>query len=135
MRPDGRYRYLINYTMSFILLLLSGTCSALASVLLRMAAGRVISPDDVMVLGVSSGPMIYRMAAIGAYGAGFALYAFALRRVELSVAYPFMVAVTIFEILLFGLASGETLSLRTVTGAALLLFSVVLLYSPRASSV
>lgn len=119
--------------MQFIILLLSGTCSALASILLRLA-GKVSAHSDVLVLGMGSRPLIYRLAAIGAYGAGFVLYALALRRVELSVAYPLMVSVTILEILLFGVASGEAISLRTVAGAALLLVSVLLLYLPAASS-
>ncbi|WP_244201122.1 DMT family transporter [Paraburkholderia rhynchosiae] len=75
-------------------------------------------------------PLFYRCGALGAYGAGFVLYAIALKRVELSVAYPMMVAVTILEILLFGIASGDGASLRTVAGAALLIASVLLLYAP-----
>jgi small multidrug resistance pump len=95
-------------------------------------ASQVVASDDIMVMGLAGRPMLFRMAAIGAYGAGFALYAIALKRVELSVAYPLMVGITILEILLFGVVSGEALSLRTVAGAALLLFSVMLLYFPEA---
>jgi multidrug transporter EmrE-like cation transporter len=118
--------------MSIIFLLLSGTCSALASVLLRLA-GQVAIQSDVLVFSFATRPMLFRLAAIGAYGAGFALYAFALKRIELSVAYPLMVAVTILEILLFGWACGEAVSFRTITGAGLLLLSVLLLYVPAAS--
>ncbi|WP_025597191.1 ligand-binding protein SH3 [Burkholderia sp. WSM2230] len=113
--------------MQFFFLFMSGTCSALASVLLRLA-GRV--DNSALLFGMTGRPFLYRLAAIAAYGAGFALYALALRRVELSVAYPLMVAVTILEILLFGVVSGEAVSLRIVLGAALLLVSVLLLYLP-----
>ncbi|CAH2910164.1 MAG: hypothetical protein CPSOU_1707 [uncultured Paraburkholderia sp.] len=113
--------------MPFFFLFLSGTCSALASILLRLA-GRV--DNNALLFGISGRPALYRLAAIAAYGAGFLLYALALKRVELSVAYPLMVAVTILEILLFGVVSGEAVSLRTVLGAALLLASVLLLYLP-----
>jgi small multidrug resistance pump len=119
--------------MQFIILLLSGTCSALASILLRLA-GKVSAHSDVLVFGMGARPLLYRLAAIGAYGAGFVFYALALKRVELSVAYPLMVAVTILEILLFGVASGEVMSLRTLAGAALLLVSVLMLYLPAAST-
>jgi small multidrug resistance pump len=119
--------------MQFIFLLLSGTCSALASILLRLA-GKVSVQSDMLMFGMDGRSFLYRLAAIGAYGAGFALYAVALKRVELSVAYPLMVAVTILEILVFGVVSGEVISLRTVAGAALLLVSVCLLYLPAAST-
>jgi small multidrug resistance pump len=120
--------------MPFFLLLLSGTCSALASILLRVAGQVVAVQSDVLILGFAGRPLLLRLAAIGAYGAGFGFYALALKRVELSVAYPLMVAVTILEILLFGFVSGEAISVRTIAGAALLLASVLLLYLPAAAS-
>jgi small multidrug resistance pump len=113
--------------MQFFFLFLSGTFSASASILLRIA-GRVDS--DPSLFGISGKPLLCRLAAIAAYGAGFALYALALKRVDLSVAYPLMVAVTILEILVFGVAIGEAVSLRIVAGAVLLLISVLLLYLP-----
>lgn len=119
--------------MAFLLLVLSGTCSAFASILLRLA-GQVTVASDVLVLGLAGRPALFRLVAIAAYGAGFAFYALALKRIELSVAYPLMVAVTILEILLFGLIAGEALSLRTVAGTMLLLASVLLLYLPSGST-
>ncbi|MEC5409839.1 ligand-binding protein SH3 [Paraburkholderia sp. MPAMCS5] len=78
-------------------------------------------------------PLFYRLGALAAYAAGFAFYALALKRVQLSVAYPLMVAVTILEIVMFGVASGESISLRIVAAAGLLLASVMLLYLPATS--
>ncbi|WP_175944835.1 MULTISPECIES: SMR family transporter [unclassified Caballeronia] len=115
--------------MQYITLLLSGTCSALASILLRLA-GTLPASGHALVFGMEPRALIYRLGAIGAYGAGFVLYALALRRVELSVAYPLMVAVTILEIMLFGVVLGEAMSLRTLAGATLLIASVLLLYAP-----
>ncbi|WP_235028706.1 ligand-binding protein SH3 [Caballeronia choica] len=111
------------------MLILSGTCSALASILLRFA-GKLPGSGEALLFGMAAPPLVYRVAAIAAYGAGFVLYALALRRLELSVAYPLMVAATILEIMVFGALSGEAMSMRTLAGAALLIASVVLLYAP-----
>lgn len=115
--------------MSYIMLILSGTCSALASILLRFA-GKLPGSGEALLFGMAARPLVYRVAAIAAYGAGFVLYALALRRLELSVGYPLMVAATILEIMVFGALSGEAMSMRTLAGAALLIASVVLLYAP-----
>ncbi|SAK69628.1 ligand-binding protein SH3 [Caballeronia ptereochthonis] len=115
--------------MPYITLLLSGSCSALASILLRLA-GKLPADSGALLFGLAARPMLYRFGALGAYGAGFLLYAIALKRVELSVAYPLMVAVTILEIMLFGVVLGEGASLRTIAGATLLIVSVLLLYAP-----
>ncbi|SAL66380.1 small multidrug resistance protein [Caballeronia arvi] len=119
--------------MSYITLVLSGTFSALASVLLRFA-GKLPGNGEALLFGMAARPLAYRLAAIGAYGAGFVLYALALRRMELSIAYPLMVAVTILEIMAFGALSGEAMSMRTLAGATMLIASVVLLYAPTAST-
>jgi small multidrug resistance pump len=115
--------------MSFLFLLLSGSFSALASILLKVA-GAATTNSNFLLLGMPGKPLLLRLAAVGAYGVGFVLYALALKRIELSIAYPLMVAVTILEIMLFGFVSGETLTLRTLSGAVLLLVSVLLLYWP-----
>ncbi|WP_429345073.1 ligand-binding protein SH3 [Paraburkholderia sp. GAS42] len=73
--------------------------------------------------------MLLRVGALGAYGLGFIFYAIALKKIELSVAYPLMVGVTVFEIFVFGMVSNEALTLRTLTGAGFLLVGVVLLFS------
>lgn len=119
--------------MSYIAVLLSGSFSALASVLLRLA-GKMPADHGAFILDFAARPLLYRFGAVCAYGAGFVLYAVALRRIELSVAYPLMVAVTILEITLFGVALGEGTSLRTLSGVALLLVSVLLLFSPDRAS-
>jgi small multidrug resistance pump len=113
--------------MYIIFLLLSGTCSATASVLLRVAGK---SADDFSHLSaLFNQAMLLRVGALGAYGLGFIFYAIALKKIELSVAYPLMVGVTVFEIFVFGMLSNEALTLRTLTGAGFLLVGVVLLFS------
>jgi multidrug transporter EmrE-like cation transporter len=119
--------------MTYLTLILSGTCSALASILLRFA-GKLPGSGEALLFGMAARPLVYRLAAIAAYGTGFVLYALALRRVELSIAYPLMVTVTILEIMVFGALFGEAMSMRTLAGAALLIASVVLLYAPGVNS-
>lgn len=102
--------------------------SALASVLLRIA-GQMPEVSAATVSTLTSTPMLLRVAAIGAYGLGFVLYALALRRIELSVAYPLMVGVAILAIFLYGLAGGDPVTLKSVIGAVLIFSGILLLYS------
>jgi small multidrug resistance pump len=119
--------------MAIFLLFAAGTLSAVASVLLRVAATMntvQISGGGLLSLGtLTSGPMLLRAGAIGAYGAGFVLYAVALRRVELSVAYPLMVGITIIELFGYGLFAGEAVTIKAAAGAALLAAGIYLIYS------
>jgi small multidrug resistance pump len=118
--------------MAIFLLFTAGTLSAVASILLRVAATMNTAPIQgawVSMATLTSGPMLMRFGAIGAYGAGFVLYALALRRLELSVAYPLMVGITILELFGYGLIAGEAVTLRAVAGAALLAASIYLIYS------
>ena len=118
-------------SVAYLMLFLSGSCSALASVLLRVAA-RVGVPGAATMsslVDIVSTPNLLRLGAIFAYGAGFVLYAVALKRVELNVAYPLMVGIAILEIFAYGLLGGETVSLRSVLGALLLMGGIVLIYS------
>ena len=115
--------------MSILLLMISGTCSAIASVLLRLAGQNDQGP---LAFLAALPPNFLRFGAIGAYGVGFLLYAVALKRIELSTAYPIMVAVTVLELFVFSVWSGDTLSLRTASGGALLIAGIYLIYSAQA---
>ena len=118
--------------MAFFFLFAAGTLSALASILLRVAATINAAPAPgalVSLATLSSGPVLMRIGAIGAYGAGFVLYAIALRRVELSVAYPLMVCVTILELFGYGLFASEAVTVKATAGAALLAAGIYLIYS------
>ncbi|CAD6509257.1 hypothetical protein LMG27952_00260 [Paraburkholderia hiiakae] len=115
--------------MYIIFLLLSGTFSAIASILLRMA-GR--SPENFTHLtnALFDRPMLFRLGAICAYGVGFVCYAISLKKIELSIAYPLMVGITILEIFAFGILNNEMATGRSMTGAAFLIVAMFLLYSP-----
>ena len=108
------------------MLFLSGTCSALASVLLRVS-GQMSGAGS--LIGLMTTPNLLRLAAIAAYGAGFVLYALALKRIELNIAYPLMVGIAILEIFGYGLIGGETVSVRSAFGAALIMGGIFLIYS------
>lgn len=113
--------------MPYLMLFLSGTMSAIASIFLRVA-GRM--PDVENMAHLMTMPNLLRVSAIIAYGAGFMLYAFALKHVELSVAYPLMVGVAILEIFGYGLLGGDSVSTRSMLGAALIMSGIWLIYSP-----
>ncbi|RKT26198.1 Small Multidrug Resistance (SMR) protein [Paraburkholderia sp. RAU2J] len=118
--------------MAIFLLFAAGTLSAVASVLLRVAATMNIVQTSGGLLSLdtlTSGPMLMRAGAIGAYGAGFVLYALALRRVELSLAYPLMVGITIIELFGYGLFAGEAVTAKAAAGAALLAAGIYLIYA------
>lgn len=118
--------------MSIFLLFAAGTLSAVASILLRVAGtlNTAVPADRLLSLAtLYSPPMLLRGGAIGAYGAGFVLYAIALKRVELSVAYPLMVGITILELFGYGLFAGEAVTVKMVAGAALLAIGVYLIYT------
>lgn len=113
--------------MSYVLLISSGIMSAIASVLLRIAGQMPAVAATTFAL--TSTPMLLRLGAIGAYGLGFILYALALRRIELSVAYPLMVGVAILAIFLYGIAGGDPVTLKSVIGAILIFSGILLIYS------
>lgn len=112
--------------MPYVMLFLSGTMSAIASILLRVA-GRM--PGMETMSHLMTMPNLLRVSAIAAYGAGFLLYALALKHIELSVAYPLMVGVAILEIFGYGLLGGDSVSARSMLGATLVMTGIWLVYS------
>jgi small multidrug resistance pump len=116
--------------MYILFLLLSGTFSAIASILLRIA-GR--SPEDFsrLTIALIDRPMLFRLGALCAYAIGFICYAVSLKRIELSIAYPLMVGITILEIFAFGYFTNEAVTFRSMAGAGCLLLAMILLYTPK----
>lgn len=105
--------------MSLIALIASGMLSGLASALLRLAALRATAP--------SAGewvPLMLRMAAMGSYGIGFVLYALALRKASLGLAYPLMVGVSILVVLVFTALHEQALRPTQIAGAAAILMGI-----------
>jgi len=115
--------------MSYFMLFLSGSCSAFASILLRVAGQIPASAMRLDWASLASTPNLLRGGAVVAYGAGFVLYALALKRIELSVAYPLMVGIAILEIFGYGLLGGEAASVKSMMGALLVMAGIFLIYS------
>jgi small multidrug resistance pump len=105
--------------MPFVFLIASGLCGGLASVLLRLAALRPASEAAIDLM-----PLLLRGAALGCYGLGFVVYAYALRRANLGTAYPLMVAVSILVVLLFTALHEHALKPSQAIGAAVILAGV-----------
>jgi multidrug transporter EmrE-like cation transporter len=110
--------------LSYVFLLLSGTCSAAASIFLRIA-GQEIVPHDMTIAGLPQS-LVLRLFAVGAYGLGFLLYAASLKKLELGVAYPMMVTITLLELFVYNAIAGG-ITLRMAFGALLLVCGLFLL--------
>ncbi|CAB3752005.1 small multidrug resistance protein [Burkholderia sp. MSh2] len=105
--------------MNWLIVIASGVFGGLASVLLRVAALKGIALGESSVL-----PWIVRGAAIGAYGVGFVLYAVALRKTSLGIAYPTMVAVSMLVVLSFTAVHEHLLRPMQAVGALVILIGV-----------
>nr|WP_233624158.1 small multidrug resistance protein [Burkholderia vietnamiensis] len=97
----------------------SGLFGGLASILLRVAALKGLTLGESSIL-----PWIARGAAVGAYGVGFLLYAIALRKTTLGVAYPTMVAISMLVVLSFTALHESLLRPMQVVGAVVILMGV-----------
>lgn len=114
--------------MPYFLLFLSACMSALASVLIKLA-GQEDFAWAWQWQSLVSRPVFLIVGALAAYCFGFLFYAVALKKLELSIAYPIMVAGTILLIYGYGLLMGESVNMQSAAGAVLLIFSIFLIYS------
>jgi len=106
--------------MAYLWLILSGACSVAASVALKAAGAGQAAPLTTQALPY--------LAAVGAYGLGFGFYALALRHLDLTLAYPLMVACAIAGVFLYGLVSGtESITAMRMAGAAFIAVGVFLI--------
>jgi small multidrug resistance pump len=103
---------------AFFLLFVSATCSALASVTLKFAGTGTVSHPHI-------GPLAWKIAAVGFYGVGFMFYAWALKKLPLTSAYPVMVAITIVEVFVFGAWTGEPVTWTNILGALLITAGII----------
>lgn len=117
--------------LSYFFLALSGTCSAAASIFLRIAGQAVVGRAAFSLAGLPQ-PLLLRLLAIAAYGVGFVLYAVSLKKLELGVAYPLMVTITLLELFIYN-AVTEGITMRMAVGATFLVFGLFLL-APAASN-
>lgn len=92
---------------------------ALAS-LFSAAATYLIKMSGSAGEGLSLARLVWLGAACGAYGMGFVAYALALHRLQISLAYPVMTAITIAMVALIGyFGLQEPLGTSRLAGIAL----------------
>jgi quaternary ammonium compound-resistance protein SugE len=108
--------------MAYLWLILSGACSVAASVALKSAGA---GPSTALPAPLLTQALPYLMA-VGAYGLGFGFYALALRQLDLTLAYPLMVAFAIAGVFGYGLLS-ESISAMRMAGAAFIAVGVFLI--------
>jgi small multidrug resistance pump len=101
--------------IAFGLLVASGSFGALSSILLRT------TPISLSMSGLSVSTAVNIFGAITSYGIGFVLYAFALQRLPLTIAYPVMVATTVLEVYAYSAVAGESITTGSLVGAALIM--------------
>jgi len=101
--------------MPYFFLALASGCSVLASIVLKIAGSNSMpAPLNLLV-------MVPYLGAAIAYTAGFAFYALALRQLDLTLAYPLMVALSILGIFIYGIVwTSETITVLRLIGAALI---------------
>ncbi|WP_423394299.1 small multidrug resistance protein [Burkholderia sp. LMG 21824] len=105
--------------MNWLIVIASGAFGGLASLLLRVAALKGVALGESSLL-----PWIVRGAAVGAYGIGFVLYAVALRKTSLGIAYPVMVATSMLVVLAFTALHEHLLRPMQAVGAVVILIGV-----------
>lgn len=117
--------------MSLFFLFAAAACSAAASILLRLAGQMNVEVIDAGALALSTlmhPATMLRVGAMVSYGVGFLLYALALKKTELSTAYPVMVGMTMLALLIYGVFVGEAVTFKGLAGAAMVVLGVALIY-------
>lgn len=91
---------------------LASLASAIATYLIKVSAGAGE--------GMSMARLMWLGAACASYGMGFVAYSFALHRLQISIAYPVMTAITIAIVALIGyFALQEPIGASRLAGIAL----------------
>ncbi|KVD48538.1 hypothetical protein WS61_06860 [Burkholderia sp. ABCPW 11] len=98
----------------YLTLMLSSIASAAASVLLKLAAD--LSPDSARLFQILGG-MGLKVVAVGCYGIGFIFYSMSLKSIQLQVAYPVMVGMTILLLFAYGFVMSQLVSPMSILGA------------------
>ncbi|MBU9572352.1 hypothetical protein [Burkholderia multivorans] len=108
----------------YFALMLSSIASAAASVLLKLAAD--LSPDSARLLQLLGGTGL-KVAAVGCYGVGFVFYSMSLKSIQLQVAYPIMVGLTILLLFFYGLLFSQQVSAMSMLGAAFVCIGIFII--------
>lgn len=112
--------------MAYIFLIISSAFSIAASVSLKMAA--LSNKSSELLNNKFTDQLLCYLCAVVFYGLGFVFYALSLKKLDLSLAYPLMVGVSIFGIFIYGLALGnELMTFSRLTGGVLLIIGIFLI--------
>ncbi len=114
---------------SFVIIFASVSLSALAQTSFKIGVERVRWGADASILGKSLAMLLspYVIGGLALYGVGTILWLFALRQLELSVAYPF-VAMSFVMVLASGVFFlGEPLSAGRIIGVCLIVSGLVVI--------
>ncbi|MBZ6389243.1 MAG: hypothetical protein LBE90_01885 [Pantoea dispersa] len=106
--------------LSLLLLFLSSTFSALASVAIKYS-------HQLFQRGLFENPIINKLPAIVLYGCGFVLYSFALKYASVSKAYPIMVAFAVLQLMALGAYFGEDINAKIFIGAFFILLGIFII--------
>jgi multidrug transporter EmrE-like cation transporter len=113
----------------FLLVLSSVSLSAAAQTAFKLGVNRVTLPEASGVFATALtflfSPLV--LLGLGLYGVGTVLWLFALRQMDLSLAYPF-VAVSFVMVSLSGiLVLGEAVNLYRLSGLALIILGLLVM--------
>ncbi|KVQ79064.1 hypothetical protein WK07_14675 [Burkholderia multivorans] len=108
----------------YLTLMLSSIASAGASVLLKSAAD--LSPDSAPLYQLL-GSAGLKVLAVGCYGVGFIFYSISLKSIQLQVAYPVMVGLTILLLFVYGFLFSQSISVLSVLGAMFVCVGIFLI--------
>lgn len=106
--------------IGYIYLFFSALCSAFASVLIKY-------PERIGILSITSNEVLTKLPAIIFYGIGFVLYSVGLRNIDVSRAYPIMVAFAILQVIALGSCLGEEITLKMIIGSSFVVVGIILI--------
>lgn len=111
------------------LIIFVAVCNVGASLALKSASAlRVNGEASWTILNINGKELIVVLGALALYGLSFVAYMLALRKVQVSIAYPVVTGLTTLMLALAaGPLFGENMTLKAAVGICLVLFGSVLL--------
>ncbi len=114
---------------SFLIVFISVALSALAQTVFKIGVERIQVDADASVFSKAMIMLFspYVLSGLALYGMGTVLWLFALRQLDLTLAYPF-VAMSFILVLIFGtLFLGEPLTGGRILGVSLIVFGLIVI--------
>lgn len=112
--------------MQYAYLFISGILGGIASISLKIASinSNKVSSLEFFTFNIAGTYLI----SIISYGLGFLFYGLALKKIELTLAYPVMVGITIISLFSYGYFIGnEVVSIYRVFGSILIFIGIFLI--------